>query len=75
MQSVPITTDVVSSNLDQRQVYNIMWKILSVTCDRSVVFSETSNGSYSNQKFLFKLKFLQHQIFCLFKVCSHKSMG
>jgi hypothetical protein len=25
MQSVPITTDVVSSNLDQGKVYNIMW--------------------------------------------------
>jgi hypothetical protein len=25
MQSVPITTDVVSSNLDQGEVYNIMW--------------------------------------------------
>jgi hypothetical protein len=25
MQSLPITTDVVSSNLDQRQVHNIMW--------------------------------------------------
>jgi hypothetical protein len=25
MQSVPITTDVVSSNLDQGQVYNINW--------------------------------------------------
>jgi hypothetical protein len=25
MQSVPITTDVVSSNLDQCEVYNIMW--------------------------------------------------
>jgi hypothetical protein len=24
-QSVPITTDVVSSNLDQGEVYNIMW--------------------------------------------------
>ena len=24
MQSVPITTDVVSSNLDQSEVYNIM---------------------------------------------------
>jgi hypothetical protein len=24
MQSVPITTDVVSSNLDQGEVYNIM---------------------------------------------------
>jgi len=25
MQSVPITTDVGSSNLDQGEVYNIMW--------------------------------------------------
>ena len=25
MQSVPITTDVVSSNFDQGEVYNIMW--------------------------------------------------
>ena len=25
IQSVPITTDVVSSNLDQGEVYNIMW--------------------------------------------------
>ena len=25
MQPVPITTDVVSSNLDQGEVYNIMW--------------------------------------------------
>jgi hypothetical protein len=25
LQSVPITTDVVSSNLDQGEVYNIMW--------------------------------------------------
>ena len=25
MQSVPITTDIVSSNLDQSEVYNIMW--------------------------------------------------
>jgi len=25
MQSVSITTDVVSSNLDQGDVYNIMW--------------------------------------------------
>ena len=32
MQPVPITTDVVSSNLDQGEVYNIMWKSLSVTC-------------------------------------------
>jgi hypothetical protein len=25
MQSVPITTDVLNSNLDQGEVYNIMW--------------------------------------------------
>ena len=25
MQSVPFTTDVVSSNRDQGEVYNIMW--------------------------------------------------
>jgi hypothetical protein len=25
MQSVPITTDVVSSNLEQGEVFNIMW--------------------------------------------------
>ena len=25
MQSLPITTDVVSLNLDQGEVYNIMW--------------------------------------------------
>jgi hypothetical protein len=25
MQSVPVTTDVVSSNPDQGEVYNIMW--------------------------------------------------
>jgi hypothetical protein len=25
LQSVPITTDVVSSNLDQGEVLNIMW--------------------------------------------------
>jgi hypothetical protein len=43
MQSVPITTDVVSSNLNQGEVYNIMWYILSVTCNRSVVFSRHSD--------------------------------
>jgi len=25
MQSVPITTDVMSSNINQGKVYNIMW--------------------------------------------------
>jgi len=42
MQPVPITIAVVSSNLDQGEVYNIMWWSLSVTCDRSVVFSGSS---------------------------------
>jgi hypothetical protein len=40
--SVHITTDVVSSNLDQCEVYNIMWLSLSVTCDRSVVFMKAT---------------------------------
>jgi len=30
---MPITTDVVSSNLYQGKVYNIIWYTLSVTCD------------------------------------------
>ena len=42
MQSVHITTDIVSSNLDKGEIYNIMWSSLSVTCDRSVVFSGSS---------------------------------
>jgi hypothetical protein len=42
VKSVSITTDVVNSSLDQDEVYNIMWKSLSVTCDRSVVFSGSS---------------------------------
>ena len=39
MQLVPIITDVASSNLDQGEVYSIMWSSLSVTCGKSVVFS------------------------------------
>ena len=39
MESVHITIEVVSSNLDQGEVYNIMWQSLSVTLDRSMVFS------------------------------------
>ena len=39
MQSVPIITDVVSSNPSQGEVYNIMWYRLSVTCGRTGVFS------------------------------------
>ena len=33
MQSVPITTDVVSSNLDQGEVHNIMWSWTVVSSD------------------------------------------
>jgi len=41
MKSVPIITYVVCSNPAQARCtrYNIMWYNLSVTCDRSVVFS------------------------------------
>jgi hypothetical protein len=39
MKSVSITTDIVNSNPAQGEVYNIMWQSLSITCDRSVVFS------------------------------------
>jgi len=39
MQSMHVTTDVVSSNLDQGEVYNIMWKSLSVIYYRSMVSS------------------------------------
>jgi len=41
VQSVPITTKIVSSNPVHGEVYliNIMWSSLSVTCDRSVVFT------------------------------------
>ena len=35
MLSVPITTNVVSSNLDQGEVYNIMPSSLSVICDKT----------------------------------------
>ena len=45
---MPISTDVVNSNLDQGEVYNIMWLSLSVTCDRSVVFSGPP-VSYTNK--------------------------
>jgi hypothetical protein len=44
VQSVHITTDIVSLNLDQGKVYNIMWLSLSVTCDRSMVFSRSSTN-------------------------------
>jgi hypothetical protein len=43
MQSVLITTDVVSWNLDRGEVYKIMRYSLSVTCGRSMVFSGSIN--------------------------------
>ena len=44
MQLVPITTDVVSSNLDQGEVYSIQHYVINfpVTCDTSAVFSWSS---------------------------------
>ena len=47
LQSVPITTNVVSSNPAQSRCirYNIMWWSVSVTCDRSVIFSGTPVSS------------------------------
>ena len=41
MQSVPITTNIVSLNSAQARCtqYNIMWSSLPVTCGKSVVFS------------------------------------
>jgi hypothetical protein len=36
---VPITTDALSSNRDQGEVYHIMVYSLSVTCGRSMVFA------------------------------------
>jgi len=39
MQSIPITTDIVSSNHDKDEVTTLCNTVLSVTCDRSVVFS------------------------------------
>jgi hypothetical protein len=46
VQSVPIITKVVSSNSVHDEVYSIQYymiKSLSVTCDRSVVFSGYSS--------------------------------
>ena len=45
MQSVPITTDVVSSNPGHVQFYVIKFVSHSVTCGRSVVFSGTQVSS------------------------------
>jgi hypothetical protein len=43
LQSVPITTDGVSSNLDQGEVYNIMWYSLSVVFSGSSGFLHQQN--------------------------------
>ena len=50
MQSVTITTDAVSSNLDQAEVYNIMCESLSATCDKSIVFSGSSGFFYQKNE-------------------------
>jgi hypothetical protein len=55
MQSVPIITDVVSSNLDQGEVYNIIWKSLSVTCVRSVAFSNNKTDHNDIAEILLKV--------------------
>ena len=47
MQSVPITTEVLSSNPAQARFNRyiiIIWLSFSVTCDRSVVFSSSSTN-------------------------------
>ena len=49
MQSVPITTDDVSSHLDQGEVYNIMWYSLSVT------FSTNKTDRHDIAKILLKV--------------------
>jgi hypothetical protein len=50
MQSVPITTDVVSLNLDQGEVYNIMatFNNISVILWQSVLLVEETGGPREN---------------------------
>jgi hypothetical protein len=55
MQLMPITTDVVSSNLDQVELYYIMWSSLSVTCERSVVYSTNKTGRHDITEILLKV--------------------
>jgi hypothetical protein len=58
MQSVPITIDVVSSNLNQGEVHNIMWSSLLVTCDRSwlsPVFSTNKIDRHDTTEILLKV--------------------
>jgi hypothetical protein len=57
VQSVPITTDVVSSNLDQGEVYIIMWSSFSVTCHRSMVNFLRFPPPTNNIEYKFKKSF------------------
>jgi hypothetical protein len=54
MQSVPFTTAVVSSDLDQGEVYIIMCFLL-VTWDRSVVFSTNKTNRHDITEILLKV--------------------
>ena len=62
MQSVPIATDLVSSNLDQGEVCNILWSRLSVTCDGRwfspgpTVFSSNKTDRYNIAEILLKVE-------------------
>jgi hypothetical protein len=63
MQSVPITTDVVSSNLEQGEVCNILWSSLSVTCDGRwfslgpTVLSSNKTDRHNIAEILLKVEF------------------
>jgi hypothetical protein len=59
IQSVPITTKVVSSNPAHVRCtrYNIMWSSFSVTCDRSVVSSTRKTDSHDIIEILLKVAF------------------
>jgi hypothetical protein len=58
VQSVPITTKVVSSNHVHGEMYsicNIMWKSLSVTCDSSFFPPGTLVSSINKTEILLKV--------------------
>ena len=50
--NVYFSCDVVSWNLDQDEVYNIMWSSLTVTCNRSVVSPVFSTNNAHRQLLL-----------------------
>ena len=52
---MPITTNIVGSNPDQGEVYNIMWSSLSVTYDRSVVSSNNKADPHYINEILLKV--------------------